>query len=97
MSKWAKFHEKLSGGRSDRNIDFEELVSYLERLGWQKTSQGTSHQIFGHPLVRASINVQPQRDGKAKGYQVAQIREALDKYPGDDKYGWLRGDPVLQP
>ncbi len=91
MSKWAKFWERLSGGQADNNIVYDDLVSYLERLGWVSGSTGTSHRAFRHPLVPALINVQPRRDGKAKAYQVAQVRVALNLYTGDDKDGWLRG------
>ena len=35
--------------------------------------------------------------GKAKSYQVAQIRDALAQYTGDDKDGWLRGQSLRQP
>ena len=33
MSKWSKFWDDLSGGRSDNNISYAELTAYLERLG----------------------------------------------------------------
>ncbi len=95
MSKWAKFWEKIEGGRADNNIDFADLVSYLERLGWESESEKTSHRYYKHPLVPEPVNVQPRRDGKAKGYQVKQLREALAEYTGDDKDGWLRGESVL--
>ena len=35
--------------------------------------------------------------GKAKSYQVAQVRDALALYTGDDKNGWLRGQSLWQP
>ena len=91
MSKWAKFWEKIDVGRADNNIDFAELVRYLERLGWVTFSLGTSHRVYKHPLVSVAINIQPRRDGKVKTYQVAQGRAALALYAGDDKDGWLRG------
>lgn len=67
MSKWAKFWDKLSAGRSDNNIDY----------------------YYKHPLAPAPVNIQPRRDGKAKGYQVEQVREALGQYTGEDNDGWL--------
>ena len=97
MSKWAKFWDKLSAGRSDNNIDYAELEAYLERLGWGTESARTSHRYYKHPLVPAPVNIQPRRDGKAKGYQVEQAREALGQYTGEDKDGWLRGQSLLQP
>lgn len=93
MSKWSKFWEKIASGQSDNNVVYDELVSYLERLGWETFSEGTSHRVYKHPLVSAAINVQPRKDGKA--YQVKQVHEALDLYTGDDKDGWLRGQTLL--
>ncbi len=95
MSKWAKFWDKLSAGQSDNNIDYAELVAYLERLGWETESAKTSHLYYKHPLVDAPVNVQPRRDGKAKSYQVEQVRAALALYTGEDKDGWLRGQGLL--
>ena len=97
MSKWAKFWDRLSSGQSDNNIDYSELAAYLERLGWNTESAKTSHQFYKHPLVPVPVNIQPRRDGKAKSYQVEQVRAALDEYTGGNKDGWLRGQSVLQP
>ena len=91
MSRWSKFWDKISGGQADNNIEFDELESYLLRLGWKTASSGTSHQYYTHAQVPAAVNVQPRKDGKAKSYQVEQIRLALNFYEGDDKDGWLRG------
>lgn len=95
MSKWVKFWEKLDGAQADNNIDFAELISYLERLGWELFSQGTSHKVYKHPFVSVAVNIQTRRDGKAKSYQVKQIRAALALYTGDDKDGWVRGESLL--
>jgi|GEM_PF-352907 len=95
MSKWAKFWDKLSAGQSDNNIDYDELETYLERLGWETQSAKTSHRFYRHPLVPSPVNIQPGQGGKAKSYQIAQIRAALDEYLGEDKDGWLRGQSQL--
>ena len=95
MSKWAKFWETLVGGQSDNNIPYDALVAYLERLGWEMTSAGTSHRVYKHSQVSVNINVQSRKDGKAKSYQVKQVRQALDLYVGEDKDGWLRGESLL--
>lgn len=91
MSKWAKFWDRLSSGQSDNNIDYEELEAYLKRLGWETQSAKTSHRFYKHLLVPSPVNIQPGRDGKAKSYQIEQVRSALDEYLGEDKNGWLRG------
>ena len=46
MSKWAKFWDKLSAGRSDNNTDYAELEAYLERHGWGTESARTSHRYY---------------------------------------------------
>lgn len=96
MAKWEKFWQKLSGGHADDNIDFDELIAYLERLGWQTSSKGTSHRFYTHKDVPThALTLQPRRDGKAHPYQVRQVREALHHYRGDNRDGWLRGEGVL--
>lgn len=95
MSKWTKFWEKLASGQSDNNIAYDDLISFLERLGWETFSAGTSHCVYKHSLVPVAINVQRRKDGKAKAYQVEQVRHALEQYTGEDKDGWLRGEDLL--
>ena len=62
---------EIGGGRSDANIRFEELRSFLLRLGFTERIRG-SHHIFRREGVRELINL--QRDGsQAKPYQVRQV------------------------
>lgn len=95
MSRWAKFYDKIASKQADNNIEFDELEAYLERLGWTTASEGTSHRNYTHPNVPAAVNIQPRRDGKAKSYQVEQLRMALDLYTEEDKDEWLRGKSLL--
>ncbi|MEW5966823.1 MAG: type II toxin-antitoxin system HicA family toxin [Pseudomonadota bacterium] len=65
-------------GRSDDNIGFDELCHVLIGLGFPQRTRG-SHHIFSHPDVLELINL--QRDGgKAKPYQVRQVRAIILQY-----------------
>ena len=76
MSKAEKLLEKVMSGASDANIDFEELCTFLIKLGFIERRGGGSHRIFqdGSDFV----NLQ-NFHGKVKKYQVAQVREILKK------------------
>ena len=57
-------------------LDFSSLCTYLKRLGFIEEIEGSHHQyaMGGVPEI---INLQPRSDGKAKPYQVKQVREWL--------------------
>lgn len=78
MSKHEKLLQKILHGRSDANIPFVDLCELLRHLGFEERTSG-SHHIFR----KAGIDERPnlQRDnGKAKAYQVRQMRALLLKY-----------------
>ncbi|OJW55229.1 type II toxin-antitoxin system HicA family toxin [uncultured Thiobacillus sp.] len=78
MAKLAKLIEQILLGRSDANIGFDELCQILTSLGFSQRTRG-SHHIFSHPDVLELINL--QRDGgKAKPYQVRQVRAIILQY-----------------
>ena len=78
MSKHGKLLVKLLRGTSDRNIDFEELRSLLLRLGFEERIKG-SHHILTKEGIEEILNIQPKL-GKAKSYQVKQVRNIIVKY-----------------
>ena len=78
MSKWGKFRAKILSGQSDGNIEFDDLVAYLRRCGFEHRTKG-SHNLFTKKGIDAMVNL--QADGsKAKRYQVRQIRDILVNY-----------------
>jgi len=78
VSKWEKFRSKILSGQCDGNIDFAELVNYLQRCGFDLRTRG-SHNLFTKNGIDVLINL--QSDGStAKRYQVRQIRDILIKY-----------------
>jgi predicted RNA binding protein YcfA (HicA-like mRNA interferase family) len=81
VSKWEKFRSKILSGQCDGNINFAELVNYLQRCGFDLRTRG-SHNLFTKNGIDALINL--QSDGStAKRYQVRQIRDILIKYQID--------------
>jgi hypothetical protein len=52
-------------------------VAILLRKGFEERSAGGSHRIFSIEGIAGIINLQKTKDGKAKPYQVRQVREFL--------------------
>jgi predicted RNA binding protein YcfA (HicA-like mRNA interferase family) len=77
VSKADKIFDKVMSGTADVNLPYDDLCSLLERLGFVSRQRGTSHRTFKYGS--AFINVQPGSAGKAKPYQVRQVRGALKK------------------
>jgi len=71
--------EKVLSGLSDKNIKFSELRKLVLDLGFGERIKG-SHYIFFKEGITEIINLQPLKDGKAKAYQVRQIRNIILKY-----------------
>lgn len=78
MSKYKKLLVKILSGTSDRNIDFEELRNLLIRLGFEERIKG-SHHILTKEGIEEILNIQ-SKSGKAKPYQVKQVRNIIVKY-----------------
>ena len=78
MGKYSKLREKILAGGADANIDFSTLCQLLVRLGFDERIKG-SHHIFTRDGIMEIINLQP-KGGKAKTYQVKQVRNILVNY-----------------
>lgn len=78
MGKYEKLLQTVLSGRSDTNIALDELRRLLTRLGFEERIRG-SHHIFRKPGIEERPNLQDS-GGKAKPYQVKQIREIIIKY-----------------
>ena len=78
MGKHEKLLLQILSGTADANIQFEDLCSLLNHLGFDMRVKG-SHHIFRKKAVTEKINL--QREGnKAKPYQVKQARNVIVKY-----------------
>jgi predicted RNA binding protein YcfA (HicA-like mRNA interferase family) len=78
MGKYEKLLEKILIGKSDQNIEFNDLINLLTNLGFEQRIKG-SHHIFYKDNFEEIINIQPD-DNKAKPYQVKQIRNVIINY-----------------
>lgn len=81
MSRHARLIGRILRRSSDAGIRFDQLCALLRALGFDETIRG-SHHLFRHPAVAERINLQ-QADGKAKAYQVRQVRAILMTYGWD--------------
>jgi predicted RNA binding protein YcfA (HicA-like mRNA interferase family) len=62
---------------SPNNLRFSDLVKLVESYGFTFERQTGSHHIFSHPKLATTLNMQPRKDGKAKGYQVQEALAAI--------------------
>ena len=78
MTKYSKLLARVLGGRSDSNIDFDDLRRLVEHLGFVERVRG-SHHVFVRSGIHDMINL--QREGRmAKPYQVRQVRAVITTY-----------------
>ena len=75
MSKAEKLFDKLMVGRNDANFSFDDLCTLLTQLGYNARKTKGSHIIFQRGT--SFLNLQPSTGGKAKAYQVRQVRQEL--------------------
>lgn len=78
MSKYEKLLTRILQGSSDANVAFDDLCNLLKKLGFDERVRG-SHHVFRRKGVIEKINLQHD-DGKAKAYQVRQVRNVILKY-----------------
>ncbi len=75
-------HEKIQAALLDSAKDyshrFGDVVAFLEGSGWKRRIKG-SHHIFTRPGVPFLLNLQPEKNGKAKGYQIRQVRQVIGR------------------
>jgi hypothetical protein len=67
MAQKEKLLEQILSGRSDANVDFNDLLGLLDRLGFKERIR-ESHHIFTREGIEEILNLQP-KGAKAKVYQ----------------------------
>lgn len=66
--------------KSETNIRFARLLNIAEKFFGKPRNRGTSHYPFKTPWQgKPRINLQQEKGGKAKPYQVRQVKKALVK------------------
>lgn len=78
MSQKEKLLSQILTGRSDANVNFNDLITLLRSLGFEQRIRG-GHHILTREGIEEIINLQP-KGAKAKAYQVRQIRHLIVKY-----------------
>lgn len=66
--------------RNPRDVRFSHLQSLAEALGFSLARRSGSHHIYVHQTIDALVNLQPDKNGKAKPYQVRQILDIVERY-----------------
>lgn len=79
MSKFEKLISKILSGASDKSVKFQELLTILKSFKFEERIKG-SHHIFYRKDIEEIINIQADKNGNAKAYQVKQVREVILKY-----------------
>ena len=78
MTQHDKVLSQILRGISDANISFDKLCQLLVHLGFAERIRG-GHHIFTRAQVVEILNLQP-KGGKAKPYQVKQVRQVILKH-----------------
>ncbi|MEQ8811770.1 MAG: hypothetical protein RIE59_22065 [Imperialibacter sp.] len=78
MGRHEKLLIKILRGTSDKNIGFEEFRNLLLHIGFEERIKG-SHHILWKDGISEILNIQ-ETSGKAKPYQVKQVRNIIVKY-----------------
>ena len=73
MSQNEKLLLALLSGGNDRSFLFRDLLRILDLLGGRQRIRG-DHFVYSFTGVNAIITLQPDKNGKAKPYQVRQVR-----------------------
>lgn len=96
MSSNAKTLDQIIRGNADANIRFRDLRALLKHLGFTERIRG-DHYIFTRDGIAEILNLQP-KGGKAKPYQVKQVRNVLTSngLAGDDADDAGADDPGEQ-
>lgn len=63
-----------------KNVSFADLSKLCEHYFGAPRNKGTSHYIYKTPWPGdPRVNIQRDKNGKAKVYQVRQVLKAIDK------------------
>ncbi len=78
MTQKSKLLDQILSGRSDANINFNDLLRLLHNPSFEERIRG-SHHIFTREGIEEILNLQP-KGAKTKIYQVKQVRHVILKY-----------------
>ncbi len=64
---------------NSRNVKFDDFKKFLGIFGFQYSHNSGSHQIFYHKGLNGFMNIQPDKNGNAKSYQIKQFIKFLEE------------------
>ncbi len=76
MPNASKIRTALLNPAKDYNHRFGDVLFFLESTGWKMRMTG-SHHIFTRAGLSVLLNLQPEKNGRAKAYQIRQVRAVL--------------------
>lgn len=76
MPSASKIRAALLNPAKDYGHRFGDVVFFLESTGWRMRRTG-SHHIFTRAALPVLLNLQPEKNGRAKAYQIRQVRAVL--------------------
>ena len=79
MRQWDKILRRVLSGQADQYVRFADLLGLLVRRGFDERIRGDQHTL-DKTGGREIIDLQPLNGGKAKAYQVQQVRAILQTY-----------------
>lgn len=71
--------KRIRSGASS-NVAFRDLQRLLISLSFELIRIEGSHHIFAREGIPKQVNIQADRNGQVKPYQVRQLRRLLDDY-----------------
>ena len=74
-----KVYDAVKSGKADANIRFADFRNLLIDLGFERRRQESSHLMYYNRSINEFMNIQ-EKDGKAKDYQVRQLRKIIKKH-----------------
>lgn len=69
----------ILSGEQDKNISFADLQKAVTYFGFGLVRVRGDHFIYSHKDIPEIVNIQPLK-GKAKPYQVKQVRQIILMY-----------------
>ena len=74
-----KLLQRIQSG-AHNNVSFSDLHRLLAALGFELMRVEGDHHIYARQGIPEQPNLQPDRNGQAKPYQVKQVKHLVEKY-----------------
>ena len=74
-----KIYNAVKSGQADNSINFSDFQNLIVDLGFIFRRQHGSHMIYSNNKINEYMNIQDNA-GKAKDYQVKQLRKIIKKH-----------------